>query len=74
MKNAIAIAALAATRAAPVLAHEHGHEGGIATEASDAIPAPFDIVHARITTDSNVAVFHIAVSGRAGESKPAPPG
>lgn len=74
MKNAIAIAALAATLAAPALAHEHGHEGGIAAERSDTIAAPFDIVHARITTDGNVAVFHIAVSGHAGESKPAPSG
>ena len=74
MKNAKAIAALAATLAAPALAHEHGHEGGIAAEASATVSAPFDIVHARITTDGNVAVFHIAVSGRVGESKPAPSG
>jgi len=74
MKNAIAIAALAATLSAPSLAHEHDHEGGIAAEASATVAAPFDIVHARITTDGNVAVFHIAVSGRAGESKPAPSG
>jgi len=28
-------------------------------------------VHAKITTDSNVAVFHMQVSGRAGSSTPA---
>lgn len=74
MKDAIAIAALAATLAAPALAHDRDHQGGITSEASDAVAAPFDIVHARITTDDNVAVFYIAVSGRAGESKPAPSG
>ena len=74
MKNAITLATLAAALSAPALAHEHDREGGIAAEASATVAAPFDIVHARITTDDNVAVFHIAVSGHAGESKPAPSG
>ncbi len=74
MRTATAIAALAATLTAPALAQAHDHDGGIAAAASDAVAAPFDIVHARITTEGNVAVFHIAVSGRAGESKPAPSG
>jgi hypothetical protein len=57
------------------LALAHGqHSGGIPTKPSKAVKAPFDIVHTKITTDGNVAVFHMAVSGKAGASKPAKSG
>lgn len=49
-------------------AHDHG--GGIATKAGNATLAPFDIVHTRITTDGNIATFHMAVSGAAGAARP----
>ncbi|WP_373488912.1 hypothetical protein [Blastomonas sp.] len=74
MKKAIASAAITIALTLPVMAHNSQKEHGISAEASDTIAAPFDIVHAKITTDGNVAVFHIGVSGRAGESKPAPSG
>ncbi|TCT39576.1 hypothetical protein [Martelella mediterranea] len=74
MKNAIAATAIAAALAAPAMAHDMDHAGGIHAETSDAVPAQFDIVNARVTTEKNTAVFHIGVSGRAGESKPAPSG
>ncbi len=48
----------------------HDHSGGITAAAGE--PAPFDIVHARITTEGRIATFHMAVSGKAGESRPAP--
>jgi hypothetical protein len=51
------------------LAHEH-HSGGIKTESNKGIKATFDIVHTKITTEGNVAVFHMGVSGKAGASKP----
>ncbi len=51
------------------LAHDK-HSGGIQAKANKGILAPFDIVHAKITTQGNVATFHMAVSGKAGESKP----
>lgn len=57
----------------PALAHE-GHEGGIHADASESVAAPFDIVHARISTEGNVARFHMAVSGEAGSSRPASTG
>ena len=47
------------------------HTGGLQSAASRAVRAPFDIVHTRIKTDGNHAVFHMAVSGRAGASQPA---
>ena len=46
------------------------HQGGIATVSQPGVKAPFDIVHTRIRTDGNVAVFHMAVSGKAGASRP----
>ena len=52
----------------------HSHTGGISNRASPAVLAPFDIVHAKITTDGNTAVFHMAVSGKAGATRPIPTG
>ena len=52
----------------------HEHKGGIKPKADKAVLAPFDIVHAKITTEGNVAIFHMGVSGRAGVSKPTPSG
>lgn len=51
-------------------AHEGAHTGGIQTKASVAVKAPYDIVHSKITTEDNVAVFHMHVSGKAGSMKP----
>lgn len=68
--SAIALAALAGRASA----HEGGHTGGIASETAKAVKAPFDIVHTRIRTEGNTAVFHMAVSGKAGASRPAKSG
>lgn len=54
-------------------AHE-AHDGGIQSTKNEATIEPFDIVHTKITTEGNVATFHMAVSGKAGESKPTPIG
>lgn len=48
-------------------------DGGI-TAPPDNAAAPFDIVHARITSENAVATFRMAVSGRAGENRPTPTG
>ncbi len=72
-----ALAALAAVAlATPLAAHDakDPKPGGIAAEKGNAKSAPFDVVHARITTEGNVSVFHMAVSGKAGETKPTPVG
>ena len=45
------------------------HDGGIAAPSGNAA-APFDIVHTRITTEGNTAVFHMAVAGQAGQNRP----
>ena len=50
------------------------HDGGIATPASTAVAADFDIVHTRISTSGNVATFHMAVSGKAGRTRPSASG
>ncbi|KXO13241.1 hypothetical protein AKG98_3459 [Moritella sp. JT01] len=48
------------------------HDGGIHAKVDPTgnTPATFDIVHAKITTDKNIATFHMAVSEKAGISKP----
>lgn len=69
----LAMAALAlptATFAGP----GHDHVGGIMAEAENAAEASFDIVHTRISTEGNVAVFHMAVADRAGAVHPTPVG
>ena len=53
----------------------HGkHSGGIQAKPGQGVLAPFDIIHAKIKTENNVAIFHMGVSGKAGESKPTPTG
>jgi hypothetical protein len=44
--------------------------GGIGTKPAKAVKAPFDIVRTSITTEGNIAVFSMQVSGNAGASKP----
>lgn len=51
-------------------AHQGEHKGGIKSPPAKGVKAPFDIHHTRITTEGNVATFHVAVSGKAGASKP----
>jgi hypothetical protein len=69
---AIALACLVATASSQAL--EPAASGGFQSPANNAVLAPFDVVHARITTEGNVAVFHMAVTGRAGANKPAKTG
>ena len=57
----------------PVAAHQN-HEGGIRAEKDDNIKPTFDIVHAHITTEGNIAHFHMAVAGHAGEVRPSATG
>ena len=51
-----------------------GHTGGIATASKTAVKAPFDIVHTRIRTEGRTAIFHMAVSGKAGDTRPSKAG
>jgi hypothetical protein len=52
------------------IAPSHEHKGGFKAAPNTAVLAPFDIVHAKIRTEGNVAIFHMAVSGRAGVTRP----
>jgi len=53
------------------MAIAHGkHSGGVHSESKPGVLAPFDIVHTKITTEGRVAIFHMGVSGKAGEVKP----
>jgi len=46
------------------------HDGGITAKQGNNVVAPFDIVHTKISSKDNIAIFQMAVSGKAGESKP----
>lgn len=70
LKSSLLLGSLLTGLAGGVSAHDTNHRGGIATEASKTVKAPFDIVHTRISTEGKTAVFHMAVSGRAGASRP----
>jgi hypothetical protein len=54
-------------------AHQH-HKEGIQSSKGNTTLAPFDIIHTKITTKDNIATFHMAVSDKAGSSKPTPTG
>ncbi len=73
LTSMIAVATLAACAnnlSDEIAAPSHQHTGGIAAGRSPSAVAPFDVVHAKIHTDGNVAVFHMAVSGSAGNTIP----
>lgn len=55
-------------------AHDADHPHGIVAKTSTAVQAPFDIVRTQISTEGNVALFRMAVSGKAGASRPAKSG
>jgi hypothetical protein len=44
---------------------------GIGTRAAQAVHAPFDVVHTRISAEGNTLVFRMQVSGKAGRMRPA---
>ncbi|MDB5869339.1 MAG: hypothetical protein JWP96_1671 [Polaromonas sp.] len=52
------------------LAHDGAPTGGIDSPSAATVQAPYDIVRTKISTEGNVAVFHMQVSGKAGASKP----
>jgi hypothetical protein len=55
----------------PLLVFAHGAgSGGIQAKSDPSTLAPFDIIHAKITTKGNVATFHMGISGKAGISIP----
>ncbi|WP_373988766.1 hypothetical protein [Duganella sp. BuS-21] len=70
MKFVTAIIAVVLSLSALAAQAHDGHKGGIASAPAKTVKAPFDIVHTKITTEGNLAVFHMAVSGKAGQSKP----
>jgi hypothetical protein len=74
LRSSLLSAFLIAGLVAGASGHGSGHHGGIATDQVKNVKATFDIVHTRISTQGNEAVFHMAVSGKAGETRPAASG
>lgn len=73
-KLPLILASLMAGLGSGVFAHGTAHHGGIASEPVEAVTTSFDIIHAKISTEGNIAIFHMAVSGHAGVSRPSPSG
>lgn len=69
MLRSLALVPFLLLGAAP-LAAQHVHSGGFQSPADRKVTATFDVVHTKISTEGNVATFHISVSGRAGVTKP----
>lgn len=70
-RTALGLLCAIALGSLPLLAHAHGaHSGGLKSPSSKATLAPFDIIHTKITTQGNIATFHMAVSGKAGKTRP----
>jgi hypothetical protein len=80
--TALALAALACSASAHDAHHDKSHKpgakdahtGGIRTAPAPKVKPAFDIFHTRISTEGNTAIFHVAVSGKAGATKPAQSG
>ncbi len=72
----IVVATLAIAATSPEAFAGGDHSGGIRTkpDQTGAIKPSFDIVHAKVTTQNNIATFHMSVAGHAGDSKPVPTG
>jgi hypothetical protein len=68
-KLSIIVSLVTAILSLSACAQNH-HSGGIQAPKGSGTLAPFDISHTKITTDGNVATFHMAVSGKAGANKP----
>jgi len=66
----LSLVAACAVMAGNASAHAGADTGGIQSKSAAAVKAPYDIVRSKITTDGNVAVFHMQVSGKAGAMKP----
>ncbi|MCF6264672.1 MAG: hypothetical protein L3J24_13945 [Xanthomonadales bacterium] len=74
MSRLLLIAVLATASISLHAGTKNHHTGGIQSPINKEKLAPFDIIHTKITTEGNVATFHMAVSGKAGASKPTPTG
>ncbi len=69
LKVSLVLATFAVASAA--VAHDLKQGDGITAKPAKAVKAPFDIVRTRISTQGNVAIFEMAVSGKAGALRPA---
>jgi hypothetical protein len=65
-------ATLAIASTSPQVLADGKHTGGIHAEQdkTGAVVAPFDIVHAKVTLQNNIATFHMSVAEKAGTVKP----
>lgn len=72
--SSVLVFSLLTALAGGVAAHDTTQARGIESKPAKAVNAPFDIVQTRITTEGNIAIFRMAVSGKAGVTQPAKTG
>lgn len=72
----IVMATFGIAMTSPLVFAEGKHDGGIHAKPNQRveIKPSFDIVHAKVTIQNNIATFHMGVAGHAGENKPMPTG
>ena len=68
-KLALATSLVSVVATGSLFADEH-HAKGIHAQEDTAVKATFDIYHTKITTEGNNAIFHMAVTGKAGATVP----
>lgn len=67
---AAATALFGATFSLPSAAHgPGGHDGAISAPENPRVPAPWDVVHAKVGVEGNQVVFHLHTRGQAGNVK-----
>jgi hypothetical protein len=76
IKHQIFTATLVTSLASSLVFAGGQHSGGIHAKANQTgeVKASFDIVHAKVTINNNVATFHMGVAGQAGANNPLPTG
>ncbi len=72
IRNQLFTATLAASLTSSPAFAGGQHSGGIHSNHAHTgeVKASFDIVHAKVTTQNNIATFHMSVAEQAGENKP----
>lgn len=74
LKPSLILAALLTGFAGGASAHGTNHHDGLSTQAVKTVEASFDIVRTRISIEGNLAIFQMAVSGKAGAVRPSKSG
>lgn len=74
MRSTLPVVGLLALSFATAAHEGRHHAGGLVVRPDPAVDPDFDIVHAKVSVDANLVTFHMAVSGKAGATRPSATG